>query len=735
MKQENHSPFSMRALQGSGAATLVTALSAMTLCPGYHAQEANSAPAQGSSTNAPAALPDVVVTGSQDSYKTESTALPKLTQPLRDTPQSITVVPRQLMEDQNATTLRDALRNVAGISIAAGEGGAQGDNLTLRGFSARNDIFLDGMRDYGSYYRDPFNYEAIDVLMGPESVMFGRGSTGGVVNQESKTPGAKQFVDGSVTLGTDLTRRATLDYNQPITNFVQGAAFRLNLMGNDSQIADRDVGESRRYGIAPSLAFGLGTNTRLTLSYLHQSEDDIPDYGLPWFLNRPADLPRHYYYGFKDDYLKTDVNVGTIRLEHDFNDWLTVRNQGRYANYDRDFRITEPQIKTVAPLDANTAITRNEIGGNSAETYLWDQLDFTAKFNTGFVEHTMVFGGEGGRETSDPTRYTFNGVPNTTAYNPAENQNFSATSIVTRTSVDTTATSFGFYAMDSMKLGRYFELSGGGRFDYFSADFNSAATPLTPVATSFTQTITKPSWRGSLVYKPVRHGSVYFSYGTSWNPSAESLSLTAGTANTPPEENQTFELGTKWDVFHERLSLRAAVFRTEKTNARETDPANAANVVNAGEQRVDGFELALSGHITDKWQAMATYDYLASEVISSRFFPAAIGRQLANVPENTLSLWTTYNLPWNLQIGGGFNFVDSRAASSTAPFDPTTGLLKEAPGYWTLNAMVKYTVSKHLSLQANIYNLTDNYYYDQLHPAHVIPGGGVSGLFTARFQY
>jgi catecholate siderophore receptor len=717
------------------AIRLTTLIMAHKLAGVAGAQSTNAAPAAPAGTNAPSQqLPDVVVTGDKESYKSDSVALPKMTEPLRDTPQSVMVVPRQVMNDQNTTTLRDVLRNVAGISIAAGEGGSQGDNLTLRGFTARNDIFLDGMRDYGSYYRDPFNYESVDVLEGPESVMFGRGSTGGIINQESKTPGLSPSVEGTLSLGTDNTRRATADINEPVPELGTNTAFRLNLMGNDSQVAGRDVGENRRYGVAPSLAFGIGTPTTFTLSYLHQSEDDIPDYGLPWlkFNGRPAPVARENFYGFKSDYLRTDVDMVTAKLEHTVNEYLQLRNQARFANYTRDFRITEPQVTNTvaAPLDTLNAV-RNQLAGRSTETFLWDQFDATAEFNTAFIEHTLVSGVEGGRETSDPTRFAYTGVPGTSLISPNEGQAFSGTSSV-RSKVKTTADSFGVYAIDTMKFGEHWLLSGGVRWDYFHADFNSAAVGATPAA-AFEQTVTKPTWRGALVYKPVENGSIYFDYGTSFNPSAESLSLTAGNADVPPEENQTFEFGSKWDFFNNKLSVRGSIFRSEKTNARETNPADATEVVDGGDKRVDGIELAITGHLTKAWQIFASYDYLDSEVVSSKFFPRAVGKPLNNVPRNTFSLWTTYDLPWKFEIGGGLNVVSSRTAN-TATLGTTT-VEEKAGGYWTLNAMVKYELSKRITLQANIYNLTDNYYLDQLHPAHVIPGAGISALFSTSFSF
>jgi catecholate siderophore receptor len=338
-------------------------------------------------------------------------ASPKFSEAPLDTPQTITAVPQEVMQQQGVTTLRDALRNVAGISLAAGEGGAQGDNLTIRGFTACNDLFIDGMRDFGSYYRDPFNTQEVEVLQGPSSVTFGRGSTGGVVNQATKTPGLTRFISGDVDFGTDLTRRVALDIDQPLPQLGKGAAFRLNLMGDEGGVAGRDVAENRRFGVAPSLALGLGTLTRWTFSYFHQNADDNPDYGIPWLFNGPAPVPHNDYYGFKNgNYLRTYDDIGTAKVEHDVNSHITLRDQVRYANYVRDVLITEPQIPagvTLATPLSSIAVTRHEIGVNSVESFLDEQLDLTAHLQTGFIRHDVVAGIEAGRETSDPTRPTW----------------------------------------------------------------------------------------------------------------------------------------------------------------------------------------------------------------------------------------------------------------------------------------------------------------------------------------
>jgi catecholate siderophore receptor len=690
--------------------------------------------------------------------------------PLLDTPQSITAISQATIHEEGATTLRDTLRNAPGISLAAGEGGSQGDNLTLRGFTARNDIFLDGMRDFGSYYRDPFNYQEVEVLEGPSSVTFGRGSTGGVINQESKAPVDRPFVIVEGDLGTDITRRFTADINQPVKALGPGAAVRLNLMANDAGVAARDVTENRRFGVAPTLSLGLGTANRLTAGYFHFGEDDIPDYGIPWYFNTASPVPRHNYYGFRSgNYLRTDVDMATLKLEHDISDWAILRNRSRFANNHRDARITEPQLNNATtgaitpttPL-SQVLVNRNQIAVSSNEGFLWDQLDLTAHLKTFGIRHVAVLGAEGGRETSDPVRPTFNyvnpagstinTVPTTSLLHPDESQSFSGDAAPS-SNVHLTSTSYAFYLLDTMQFGRYWELIGGARFDRFLSDEKSIAYPTPKMAVaggSIVQgapTITypsrldrKPSWRAAAVFKPTTFGSVYFDYGTSFNPSAESLSLTVGpagtgTANLAPEFNRSYEVGTKWDLNQARFSVRADLFRTTKDNAREASPTNSLVYVLAGTQRVNGAELVLNGRVSNRWQVLSSYTHMHSEVVNSQYYPLSIGYRLANVPNNLFNVWTTYEPVHRLTIGGGGNYVDSRSASSTVPLDPTTHLVKQVPGYVVLNAMSRYSLTDNLALQVNVFNLANRNYIDEIHPGHIVPGAGTSALFGLNFKF
>ncbi len=683
-----------------------------------------------------------VEVGAQSSpdYKVEDLSLVKLTQPVLDTPTIVAAVPRQVMDDRGATSLADVFRNVSGIAMGAGESSWQGTNLTLRGFNARNDIYLDGMRDFGSYYRDPFDLEQVEVLQGPSSMLFGRGSTGGAVNQVSKTPSLDQHISAEGMLGTDHTRRATADINVPLPELGQGAAFRMNVMGHESEVAGRENdGKYRRYGFAPSLALGLGTPTRIIFSYLHQSENDIPDYGIPWLLGAPAPVPRDSFYGFSSDYLNTDADVATIKIEHDFSDALSVHSQFRAADYHRDWRDTEPQpvttgVTAATPLTA-IAVTRALQGGKSRETLLQNQTDVTAKVTTGFIRHTIVAGFEFGPESSTRSTTTAR-ASRPPACNPATGQQFAGT-VYPRIAVHTNAFSAAGYIADTMKFGEQWELTGGIRYDSFRSDYQAQNYAVPPAATGVPtthvtdkRTDDAPSYRAGLVYKPMKIGSIYFDYSTSFNPSAEALSeivavrsLNTGNLNLAPEKNRVYELGTKWELMDNKILLQGAIFREEKYNARVPDPLHSGFNILGGDQRVDGAEAEIAGHITDAWQVTGSYTYLDSKVIKTAPGGPAVGMPLFNAPKGSFNLWTTYQLPYKIEIGGGVNHVSSRLGQNTPP-------IETAPGYTTVDAMAKYQLSQRIRVQLNVYNIGDTYYYDQLHGFHIIPGPGRSALLT-----
>ena len=722
-------------------------VNAIMLAGAAHAQSTNAS-SSAVSTNSAAKLPDVVVSGQQEtgSYKPEAVASPKFTEPVLNVPQSVTIVPQSVFEEQGATSLRDVLRNVPGISIQAGEGGVPaGDNLSIRGFNARTDLFIDGVRDIGGYSRDPFNFEQVEVFKGPASVYSGRGSTGGSINLVSKTPQLKPFYEGSLGLGSDEYKRATFDINQPLNDFpLDGTSFRLNGLYHGADTPGRDVASNERWGVAPSISIGLGTQTRATVSYFHLDQDNIPDYGIPWGVTNNAAIPTFAnqappvdfsnFYGLKArDYEKITTDIVTGEIEHDFNEKISLRNITRYGVTDRDSIITSPRFLDLSPAPGNqygSRIRRSDWKSRDQTDDLFANVtDLTSHFQTGPAEHTLVTGLEYDHETSKNYNRDKTGPdsPDTDLFFPNPDDPYTEAIMRDGARVQSRADTFAVYAFDTIELSEKWQLSGGLRWEQFDLDFTSidktgAYTGGTPVS----RTDDMLSGRGGVVFKPIPKGSLYAAYGNSFNPSAEGLTLNSNLATVDPEESQTFEVGTKWEFFDRKLLLSGAVFRTEKSNARTEDPVTSVVDV-TGEQRVDGFEVGVAGSITDEWRVFGGYTFLDSEITKSPNNPVEVGRRLSNTPQHSFSLWTTYQLPWHFEVGAGANYVGERNSTGSTP--------RTAPGYWVGDAMVAYNPSKHVSFRLNIYNLTDEDYIDRVGGGHFIPGAGRSAVLSANFKF
>jgi catecholate siderophore receptor len=648
---------------------------------------------------------------------------PKFTQALRDIPQTIDIIPKETIHAQGATTLRDVLRNVPGITFQAGEGGGglPGDSFTLRGFSASNDMFIDGVRDPGGYSRDVFNVEQVEVAKGPSSSIAGRGTTGGAVNQVTKSPNLQSTASASIGVGSADHRRATLDVNQPFGAPTIGAAFRVNAMWTDAGVPGRDVVENRAWGIAPSLAAGLASPTQMVVKYQHLRQDNVPDYGLPWgsspgfptgaFRSTPP-IDQSNFYGLRDyDFENIVSDAATGDVSHRFSGTVTLRNLTRYSRTDRDSAITSPR-------PPNRQLQRRTMGNDT----LANQTNVTSSMATGSIRHDVVGGIDLSREaTSNQNSSQTTNQPQVSITDPNPGDRpFGPMPANTGNPSHTTLHQAGAYVFDTVNIGARWQFTGGVRLDVVDVDYALRTLATGDVAT-IQDTDSMLSWRAGIVYKPRPMGSVYVGHGTSFNPSVDAaatgaaLSTSSTAANNPtlaPEETHNYEAGTKWDLLDNRLSLNGAVFQTEKVNAR-TRNATSDPFVLAGRQRVAGVELGVSGNITNRWSALAAYSFMHSRIDASAN-AAEEGMNLALTPENTFNVWTTYALPRGVTVGGGVQYMDAVFRNTTS----TTVV----PSYWLANALASYAVNEKLTLRLNGQNLADAQYVDRVGGGHYIPG-------------
>jgi catecholate siderophore receptor len=690
-----------------------------------------AAAADGAADAAP--RPEITVTGERYRINTLNSRLGDI----REAPQSISVIPREVIEQQAATTLRDVLRNVSGITFAAGEGGGgpAGDNLTLRGFAARNDIFVDGIRDLASYTRDTFNVEQVEVVKGPSSAQTGRGSTGGYINLFTKQPQAASFVGGTAGIGTPEYWRATADLNLgEDMHGLAGAAFRLNLLYHDVDTPGRDRVETQRIGFAPALAVGLGSATRAIATYMLLDQDNVPDYGIPFvpannvplaaFRDRPAPVDFDNYYGILNrDYEETTTHILTFALEHDLNEALRVSNTTRYGHSKRDSIYSAPRF--ISP--DSTLINANDQSRDTVDQILLNQSNLFADFATGTVRHDLIAGLELAEEKSRNQLRNVPDGPPTDLFDPDPDRPY--TGIITDIPggvVRAKAESLAAYLFDTVHFSDHFLFSGGVRYERVEARYRPA--PETPPLPDLERTDDHVTWRAGLTFKPVPTLSLYAGAGTSVNPTIENLTQTSAAEALDflePEKSRTYEVGAKWDGFGGKLLVTGALFRIDKTNARTPGlPGEPATVLD-GEQRVDGVEFGATGWITKSWQLIAAYTYLDSEIRESNT-PAEIGNRLGNVPGHSGTIWSTYKLPIGLEFGGGVRFVGERFtnAANTRRLDD----------YTLVDATVAYEFSPSTALRLNFFNIFDEEFIDATSGGHFIPGPGRAAVATLAFR-
>jgi catecholate siderophore receptor len=731
-----------------GGALLAGALGAAFLPAAAHAEAAGDEPEivvrgdRGADVN-PNADP-------QAPYKVDRSADGRFTEELRDTPKSVTVIPKEVIEDQGATTFRELARTTPGVTLGTGEGGnAFGDRIFIRGFEARNDVYIDGQRDPGVSSREIFAAEQVEIVKGPSSAFLGRGTTGGSVGLQSKRGQlGNDFAIGEVTGGTDDLLRGTIDVNRELA---PGLAVRVNALYHTGDTPGRDYVDSERWGAAVALDWKVSDQFSVAADYYHYRLDGMSDYGHPFdpATGEPYAVDFDNFYGAVGrDFLRNGADIGTVALEWHPAANATLRTQTRYGEVSNRYVVSvprTPRVVTDAPADLAAGFVPGELvvdtgspQRNAVTKYLGNLTTLNLDLATGGVTHALVLGGEFSRERITNRRYAFPafvendagqqiGTPSgftrdLFAPDPVLGYTIPAVLDTSTPPATTDVDSVSLFAIDTIKFSPQWQLLLGARWDSF--DIRAAGEARgTPYAVESDASFI--NWQASLLYKPVEAVSLYASFATSSNPSGEQLDSTSptyggviGVENLKPERNKAWELGAKWEVASGHLLLTAAAFRIDKTDARENQGGGV--YVDVGKLRSQGFELGANGNITPRWAVFGGYTYLDAKIVES-VNPASVGLKFANVPKHSFALLTSYALTDRFTLGVQGQYR-SRVYGGTMEANANS-----LPGYWKFDAVARYKVSDRFELRANVTNLTDKRYYDAIYRSdapfsYVAPG-------------
>ena len=706
-------------------------------------------------------LPTISVKSeSENKYKADVVSSAKYTQPLVNTTQTISVIKKELLKEQGATSLVEALRNTPGITLQLGENGntSAGDAFQMRGFSTQTSTYVDGIRDLGAVTRDVFNLEQIEVVKGPSGAEAGRGSASGYINLVSKLPQTQNSNEVSATYNTAEHGRLAADINQVIAN---GVAVRLNAMGQEGGIEGRDYIENNSYAIAPSIAFGLDSATRLYLYSQHVRQRNIPDGGIPTigmkgFFNANSALAsapqvnRENYYGNTNDYEDVDADMFSAKIESDLTKNLKLTNLTRLGKTSMNRVLTgintgSSGFRTNNSNDPNNwEVNRSRQGVDQENKILANQTTLNWNVKTGIIEHDVVAGVEFLKEEQD-TKTLATQMPGQTAvtswanlYHPNRNEAVPALMYnggYTHGISETAAA----YLFDTLKFGERFQLNGGVRVDYYDTEYDALSLPSGSsvlVPSQFGAHDSLVSWKLGGLYKPTSFSSVYASYAKSLTPPGSAnfaLSETgANSSAAEPQETHHYEIGTKWDLLQGKLALNGAVYRTENENQFTIDPISQLSV-QEGKKRVDGVELSAVGQITDAWNISAGVAHMKVKQLNQRTATATTVAERWS-PEWTASLWSTYDIS-GFKLGLGARYVDEQKRVVTT--DTAPAQMPGIPGYVVFDAMAGYTINKNASVNLNVYNLADKDYISTLNNGggRVVLGQPRSAALTFNYKF
>jgi catecholate siderophore receptor len=711
-------------------------------------------------------------------FKATHSANTKMTQPLLDTPKTVQVIKKEVLLEQGASSLTDALRNTPGITMQLGENGntAAGDTFMMRGFSTQNSIFVDGVRDLGAVSRDVFNLEQVEVVKGTSGSDIGRGASSGYINLISKLPSLQDAVSGTLGYGSADNSNLTADINQSIN---EHAALRLNMMRRDGDVQGRDHANNSSYGVAPALAFGLETDTRLYLYSQHVRENNLPDGGISTIgmqgfynadarLNAGAKVDAENFYGSNRDYEDVAADMFTAKFEHDFNDVTTLRNTTRIGQSTTDRVLTG--VNTLSANNSsnpdNWTVTRSRQLTDQENNIFANQTSLNTEFMTFGLRNDLATGfelaqekqknesGSTAAQTIDGVKYAGVALPNANLYNPNA-RDLMGKPYKTGAYSDGKTDTAALFAFDTLHLNEQWLLNAGMRYEHYKTTTDGAVLELINPNVKDKYKLTALdldasdnlfSWNTGVVFKPQENGSIYLSYANSLTPpGSDNFALSTSEssnnrASLDPQETETVELGTKWDVLDERLALTAAVYRTENINQVSYD-ALSDTYQQDGKIRVTGVELGMVGQITNFWQVSAGIASMDSKQIDQASHSTSTGVTTENTgvrwsPDLTATLWTSYTLG-DFTLGGGARYVSEQKRLIAKGADASVNNMPEIPSYWVGDLMAAYRVSENVNLRLNVYNLFDEEYIATLNNsgARAVLGTPRSAMFTSELSF
>lgn len=664
-------------------------------------------------------LPTVTVKEAADvPYKADTSANDKMTAPLVDTPKTIQIIKKEVLEEQGAVTLMEALRNTPGITMQMGENGntSAGDTFQLRGFSLQQSTFVDGIRDLGAVTRDTFNLEQVEIVKGAAGAETGRGAASGFINLISKQAHLGDESSASGTIGTASRKRATVDLNKQLS---ETSAFRLNAMAQDSGVDGRDYVKNKGYGLGLSYAAGLNTPTRVFLYSQHLRQNNVPDGGIPGIgyegytsVTGPK-VRRENFYGSVNDREKVDADMFTVKVEHDLGEGTTVRNITRYGKTHMDRTLTGVNTGangiTTAGAQSAWTVNRSRQRVDQDNTILANQTSVNTRFNAGGMQHSLAAGVELLHEKQNSFDHGTATAVAANLYNPNPFDPMASFGPRTGGITSGTTNTISAYVFDDAKLNERWSINGGLRADVYKLSTNNVTAAGVRTALEDTRSLMSASI-GS-VYKPAENGSLYASIATSATPpGANNFQLSTAANNQAnaaldPQQTNTVELGTKWELMDKRLNVAAAVFRTTNDKQVTVDPITNASV-QEGKTQVQGVELSVVGQITRLWQITAGLAKTSTKQINQQTATVAT-TGVRWSPDLTATVWTSYQLD-KLTLGFG-----TRYTSEAKRFVNATGAqgnLPNVPAYWVADAMVGYQLTDKVNLRLNVYNLFDKEY-------------------------